>query len=72
MFLPTPLSVSQICHFIFPFGPQESVFQGSWVQLIELNLYIKTVKQDKAVYWWASAASIGVFNETEMKCVLIS
>ena len=23
----------------------------------------KTVKQDKAVSWWASATSIGVFNE---------
>ena len=29
---------------------------------IELVDY-KTVKQDKVVYWWASAASIGVFNE---------
>ena len=40
MFLPTPLSVSRICHFIFPFGPQESIFhdQGSWVQLMEPNL----------------------------------
>ena len=32
---------------------------------IELVDY-KTVKQDKAAYWWASATSIGVFNETEM------
>ena len=32
------VSESRICHFIFPFGPQESIFQGSWVQLMELNL----------------------------------
>ena len=24
--------------FIFPFGLQESIFQGSWVQLMELSL----------------------------------
>ena len=37
VFADAPLGVSDLS-VIFPFGPQESIFQGSWVQLMEPNL----------------------------------
>ena len=41
--------------FSFRLVFRSRIFQSSWQQLIELSYKIKTVKQEKPVYWWAFA-----------------